>query len=78
MSKNKKIFIAETSNGEKWEINHGFHLAEAENQQDAINAVKIAVPGETLVSIQSVEDFLRSAKMIGNTRVKTLIGSSIM
>lgn len=75
----KKLFIVETSNGETWETNHGFHLVEARTKPLAIETTKRIVTRDTVISAYSVEEFMRSNfNLIKEGKLKTIIGSSSM
>lgn len=75
----KKIFIVETTSSEDWEINHGFHMVEAETKQKAIKAIQRVFLGETVVRVDSIEELMRSGfHSVDEGRVRTLIGSQTM
>lgn len=75
----KKIFIVETTSSEDWEMNHGFHLVEAETKQRAIKAVQKVIPGETVVKAETIDEILRSEfHSVEEGRVRTIIGSQTM
>jgi hypothetical protein len=75
----KKLFIVETTNGEYWECNHGFHLVEAETKALAIETTKKVITSKTVVDAKSVTEFMRSgSNSIKDGKIKTIIGSSTM
>ncbi len=75
----KKIFIVETTSSEDWEMNHGFHLVEAETKREAIKAVQRVILGETVVKAETMEEMLRSGfHSVEEGRVRTIIGSQTM
>ena len=75
----KKLFIVETTNGEYWEVNHGFHLVEAETKALAIETTKRVITTDTIVNAESVNEFMKSGfNSIKEGKIKTIIGSSTM
>ena len=75
----KKLFIVETTNGEDWETNHGFHLVEAETKALAIETSKKVITSDTVVDAKGVTEFMRSgSNYIKEGKIKTIIGSSTM
>jgi len=75
----KKLFIVETTNGEDWECNHGFHLVEAETKALAIETTKRVITSDTVVDAKGVTEFMRSGfNSIKEGKIKTIIGSSSM
>jgi hypothetical protein len=72
------MFIIETSNEETWEINHGFHLVEAQTKELAIQITKNAIK-EKVVDTQSLDEFMRTNfSSVANGKLKTIIESSTM
>jgi len=75
----KKLFIVETTNGEDWECNHGFHLVEAETKALAIETTKRVITTDAIVDVKGVNEFMRSNyASIKEGKIKTIIGSSSM
>jgi hypothetical protein len=74
-----KLFIVETTNGEDWETNHGFHLVEAETKSLAIETTKLTITSDSVVEAHSVEEFMRAGfHSIQQGKIKTIIGSGVL
>lgn len=68
----KKIYIVETTTGDRWEMLGGFYLVEASSSGDAAEAVK-ALHGDRVKKTTELEVFLANGfQLVGDTRVKTI------
>ena len=67
----RKLYLVETSTGEKWEMNTGFHFVMAEDKKDATKIVNDEKPYEKVVSVNDVNKL-----MIGKV-FETIINSQV-
>lgn len=58
-----KIFIVETTNNGKWEMNHGYHIVKATNIDDAKIIAMSNIEGEIIQTVE-INDFLDNDSII--------------
>ena len=74
-----RLFIVETTNNEKWETNHGFHLVEADSKELAIQTAHLSITADSVVTAYDLKEFMRSNfQSMQSGKIKTIIESQTM
>jgi len=55
----KKLYLVETTTGEAWETNTGFHFVMAEDKKDATKITNAEKPYEKIINVDKVDQLMR-------------------
>jgi len=66
----KRLFIVETTTGNRWETNSGFHLVMAENMEESKEMTEVEV-GQKILSVIDLD------KEMKNKKFKTIIDAQV-